>query len=183
MQALPVEKKVSLVLPYLQKAGLLTNLPSPLGRGAGGEGGMRGLELNKVSAVVCAAGDRIKVAGDILDFPEFFVSDDKLTYDPAALKKAFDRPEAAALLKKWLEFLPSVEPFDASTLEKRLHDFVADEGIKIGQIIHPLRVALTGKSVGLGLFDTLAILGRSAGIYRVNQALKRVIPEGGSIIA
>ena len=34
------------------------------------------------------------------------------------------------------------------------------EGIKIGQIIHAVRVAVTGKAVGFGLFETLAILGK-----------------------
>lgn len=43
--------------------------------------------------------------------------------------------------------------------------------MKIGQMIHPLRVALTGKSVGLGLYDALAILGRERSLARLRRAL------------
>ena len=66
-----------------------------------------------------------------------------------------------------------VEPFDAATLDAMMHDFVAAEGIKISQIIHPVRVAATGKSIGLGLFDTLAILGRECVLRRIERAMAR----------
>jgi glutamyl-tRNA synthetase len=51
---------------------------------------------------------------------------------------------------------------------------VAAEGIKTGQIVHPLRVAVTGKSIGPGLFDTLAILGRDTCLLRIDAALARL---------
>ena len=45
------------------------------------------------------------------------------------------------------------------------------KGIKIGQIVHALRVAVTGKAVGFGLFETLAILGRERCLARIDRAL------------
>ncbi len=62
------------------------------------------------------------------------------------------------------------------TLEAMMQQFVAAEGIKIGQIIHPVRVAVTGKSVGLGLFDTLAILGRQRALRRIERAMEKTSP-------
>ena len=64
-------------------------------------------------------------------------------------------------------------PVDAATWEKLVHELVQAEGIKIGQIIHALRVALTGKEVGFGLFDTLAVLGPERGRARVERAVGR----------
>lgn len=52
-----------------------------------------------------------------------------------------------------------------------MHGFVASEGIKIGQIIHAVRVAVTGKTIGFGLFDILAILGRQSSLARIDRAL------------
>ena len=144
-QQLPLEEKVSLVLPYLQQAHLLGENPTATDRA-------------KVVAVVKAAGDRIKVAGDILSFPEFFL--EKLPIDPGMKEKEFSKPEMVELLlKKWLELIPAIQPFDAATIEKRLHEFAASEGIKSGDMIHLLRLALTGRSVGLGLYETAEILG------------------------
>jgi glutamyl-tRNA synthetase len=54
-----------------------------------------------------------------------------------------------------------------------MQSFIADEGVAIGAIIHPLRVGVTGKSVGFGMFDTLAILGRDRTLARIDRALAR----------
>jgi glutamyl-tRNA synthetase len=157
MQMVPVERKVDLVLPYLEKAGLVAD-----------SAGVRA----KVTKIVEAAGDRIKVAGDILDYADFVVADDQVTYDEPAFDKRIRKPpEAAGLLRKFRDQLATTDPFDAPTIEKRLHDFVAAEGIDIGRIIHALRVAVTGKAVGFGVFDSLAILGKASCLVRIERAL------------
>ena len=50
----------------------------------------------------------------------------------------------------------------------------SSEGIKVEQIIHALRVAVTGKAVGFGLFETLAILGKEHCLARIAGALRRL---------
>lgn len=161
MQRLPLEQKFRLVVPFLERAGLV---PSPMPR-----------EYEaRVLHVLRAAGDRIKVAGDILQFDEFFVPDEALAYDPKALDKQLRKPQAAELLGRYRECLAAVETFDASALEALTHRFVADHGIKPADIVHAVRVAITGKSVGLGLFDALAILGRKSSLARIDRALAHV---------
>ena len=157
-QRLPLEKKILLVVPFLEKAGWVTTPPTDDQR-------------RLVEQVVMAAGDRIKVAGDILAFPYFFQQDDSPAYDSKAVEKHLLTPGAAELLAKFRNRLSAAQPFDTQTLETLMHDFVAAEGIKIGRIIHPVRVALTGQSIGLGLFDTLAILGRERSLRRIDHAL------------
>jgi glutamyl-tRNA synthetase len=162
MQALPLGQKVEMVLPYLVKAGVVT---SP---------GAAEVRAN-LTAILQAAGDRIKVAGDILDYSAFFVPDDRLTYDDAAFDKRIRKPsEAAGLLAKFKGALAATDPFDAATVEKRLHEFVQVEGVQIGQVIHALRVAVTGKAVGFGLFESLAILGKEQCLARIDRALGRL---------
>ena len=160
MQQLDMKKKVAMVLPYLQKTGLVAD-PPPCDTAP------------KLAAICKAAGDRIKVAGDILDHECFFVADDQLTYDEKAFEKRIRKPEdAAELLTKFKGVLSSTEPFDAPTLETTLKQFVESEGIKIGQIIHALRVAVTGKAVGFGMFETLAILGQESCVTRIERAIR-----------
>ena len=144
------DRKVALVLPYLEKAGLVA---SPA---------RRGCPQARLPPIVEAAGDRIKVAGDILDYADFFTPDDQLPYDEKAFDKRIRKPpEAAELLRK---FRARAGRGRAVRRRRRwkelLHDFVEREAIKIGQIIHALRVAVTGKAVGFGMFETLAILGK-----------------------
>jgi glutamyl-tRNA synthetase len=159
MRQLAAHRKVELMRPYLVRAGLVRE-PLPEVFDA------------RLARIIEAAGDRLKTAGDILSFPEFFVSDEQLAYDPADFDKRIRRPpEAVVLLQKFRRLLAESPAFEASALERLLHDFVAAEGIKIGQIIHALRVAVTGRSVGLGMFDTLEILGRDACLARIDRAV------------
>jgi len=161
MQQLPLEKKVDFVVPYLQKARLAA---SPL----------TDTERSKIEHVVRAAGDRIKTAGDILDYDYFFVEDAKLVYDEKAVAKSLQKPGAVELLAAYREQLATTEAFDAASLEQMTHAFVVSHGVKIGDIVHALRAAVTGQSIGLGLFDSLAILGRESCSKRIDRALRQV---------
>jgi glutamyl-tRNA synthetase len=159
-QQLSLERKTALAVPFLERAKLVQSPPSPEQR-------------QIVERVVAAAGDRIKVAGDVLLFPYFFQSDEAMGLDEKAAAKHLQNAAAAELLAKFRDRLVTVEPFDAPALEAAIHDFMAAEGIKIGQIIHPVRVAVTGQTVGMGLFDTLAILGRERSLRRIERALAK----------
>ena len=125
----------------------------------------------RLRAVVAAAGDRIKVAGDVVHYAEFFQDDGAFPYDEKAFAKRLAAPGAADRLRRFRAVIETVEPFDAATLEAALHRFVEAEELKIGQVIHAVRVAVTGKAVGFGLFEALEILGRASTLARIERAL------------
>ena len=162
MQQKTVDEKYALCLPFLQKAKYV---------GETGDFPWDSETAVYIKQVIAAAGDRIKLAGDILDFDEFFVADDQLQYDEAAFgKRLANDPVALQLLGEFRERLAVHEPFTAESLEQLLHAFVEEKQVKIGQIIHALRVAVTGKSTGVGMFDALAILGKA----RVERRMQNV---------
>jgi glutamyl-tRNA synthetase len=162
MRELPAAHRVELCIPFLEQAGLVD---SPAGEA----------ELETVAAIVAAAGDRITVAGDVLDYADFFTSDEELPYDEKAFDKRLRKPaEAAELLAGFRDRLASVEPFDAASLETLLRGYVEERGVKLGQVIHALRVAATGKAVGFGMFEILEILGRERCLARIDRAQARL---------
>jgi len=65
-----------------------------------------------------------------------------------------------------------IDPFDAATTEKVFRSLVAELGIKASDLVHPVRVALTGMAVGPGLFETIALLGKEKTIKRLSEAFK-----------
>jgi glutamyl-tRNA synthetase len=165
MQRLDIKKKVAMCLPYLQRAGLIKS-PPPCS------------SADYLAAVLEAAGDRVKVAGEILDFDDFFLADDRLSYDPAAFEKRLVKdPRAVELLRGFRDELAGLEKFDAATTEAALKAYIERQQVKIGQIIHALRLAVTGKPVGFGMFETLAILGRERVLHRIDLALKKAGSE------
>jgi glutamyl-tRNA synthetase len=162
MQQLPAEEKVDRTLPFLEKAGIVA-APAPP-------------EVKvKLRQVVQAAGDRIKVAGDVLEYTNFFLPDEKLAYEEKDFDKRIRKPaEARGLLTRFRDRLIKEQPSDAASWEKLVQDFVQAEGVQLGQIIHALRVAATGKAVGFGLFESLAVLGKAHVLVRLERALARV---------
>ena len=105
MQALTVDERLALTLPYLEQAGWVAAPASAVDR-----------ELAR--GIVAAAGDRIKVAGDILDYDEFFVADEALAHDPKAFDKrirsAAVAPALLAELGAEIAGLPADAAFDAA---------------------------------------------------------------------
>lgn len=160
MARLPLKEKTSKLVDVLQAAGYLPT-PVPCQEG------------ERVRKIVQAAGERIVLLGDILEYHELFCDDDQLTYDAKALEKRLVKPpEARQLLGELRGDLEGTEPFEAETLEATVRQFVQRKGIKIGQIIHTLRVAVTGKAIGFGMFETLEILGRQHCLRRIDRALE-----------
>ena len=82
MQQVPIEQKTAMVLPYLQKAGLVDAQPSDETRA-------------KLAEILRAAGDRIKTSGDVLDYDYFFRSDNQLDYDQKAVDKRLHKANAS----------------------------------------------------------------------------------------
>jgi len=160
MRDLPLKRKVALAVPYLQQAGLVSDPPS--------------CDLApKLGQILDAAGDRIKVAGDVITLDEFFVPDDQLQYDEKALQKRIHNPPLAKeLLARFRDKLADIAEFDAASLDQCMHAFVDAEGIKVGDVIHAVRVAVTGKAAGIGLFDVLSIVGRESCLARIDRCLQ-----------
>ncbi len=157
----PLKKKVAMAVPFLQQAGYVTTPPDcdtgPF-----------------VSKIIAAAGDRMRVAGDILDYEEFFLPNDELQYDDKAFAKRITKPEdAMELLREFRDHLASLNDFEPTSLEATLKAWVDHKQIQIGQIIHALRVAVTGKAVGFGMFETLSILGKENCLARLDCTLAR----------
>jgi glutamyl-tRNA synthetase len=162
LQATPLEERIDLCLPYLEQAGWTSTPANAAERGLAGR-------------IVAAAADRIKVAGDVLDYEEFFLGDGAFSYDEKAFDKRIRNAEgAAALLDGAKASLASCTDFDPPSLENNLAAFVSSEGLALGSIVHALRVAVTGKPVGFGLFDILSILGKERVMARIDRALGRL---------
>lgn len=161
MRGLPMKQKVPLVLPYLQEAGWV-NSPPPCDVGP------------YLLQVLTAIGDRLRVSGDILSFDEFFVDEEKLTVDAQAVSKCLATSDSRAILHEYQVALAELAPFDLTTLEQHMKDFLATRSLKMGQLVHGLRVAVTGKSIGCGVFETLAILGRERCVRRIGRLLEQI---------
>jgi glutamyl-tRNA synthetase len=176
MQALPNAEKVEMALPYLVRAKLVPDAAAA---------------RPFVARVVEAAGPRMTVAGDVLDYDYLFLADDQIGFDPAMATKhladAFKKkaqpgeppapptpaPPLAEMLKKLRAVVAGAEPFTHDTLKNATEALAQTEGAKPGPLSNVLRVATTGREVGFSAYDTLALLGIDRCLARIDRALTR----------
>ncbi|HEX9781066.1 MAG TPA: glutamate--tRNA ligase [bacterium] len=121
-------------------------------------------------------GDRIKVLEDIEEEHAFFFADSPV-YDEAAVEKYLRDGELAPRLLALNERLAGVEPFEAPGLEAAARALIEELGIEAKALIHPVRVALTGRSVSPPLFDVIALLGRDRVRRRLDYAATHLVPQ------
>ena len=159
MSESPVRERLDRCLGYLERAGLVSDTTDPETR-------------RHVEALLQAMGERLKVYSDVLQFDEFLVEDDQLAYDEKAVNKRLRKEEVSGWLRAFRGELAGVEPFEAGVLEELMKGWVEREGLKLGQIIHPVRVAVTGKPAGVGMFEALQLLGRESVLRRIDRALE-----------
>lgn len=95
------------------------------------------------------------------------------TYDPAVIKKRWkeDTPEKMSMLA---ETLGQCEPFTPESVESEVHRLVTDEKWGMGAIMNAWRLLMVGASVGPGLFDLVAFLGKEEVIERMNRGISTI---------
>ena len=154
-QDLPARTKA--VIPFLQQDGFL-DAESPPARGAW------------LEKIVEAVGDRLTTLADISTYTSFFFTDD-LAYDPKAVKKWWRKANTVDILQGLRDVLVSIDDFDRKPIENEIWAYLDGKEIKRIQGMQPLRIALTGKSVGPGLFEIIQLLGQKQVVERLDRAI------------
>jgi glutamyl-tRNA synthetase len=103
----------------------------------------------------------------------FIVGDDAIAYDAQAVAKHLAKGEGAGygVLERLKGVLGAVEPWDAEPIEQAVRQFAEREGLGLGKVAQPLRIAVTGTTVSPSIFDTLALLGKNATLGRIDRCL------------
>jgi len=111
--------------------------------------------------------------GTLTDFLERadFLFIDQLNMDEEDYQKHLSENKAKEFLLLSERFR-QIEPFDAAMTEEIFRAVVDELGVKASDLVHPIRVALTGRAVGPGLFETIALLGKEKTVKRLVEAFQ-----------
>lgn len=104
----------------------------------------------------------------------FLVADDGLEYDADAAKKHLKGDDLAGRLAELRDVLATAEPFDVATTEQALRSLAEAKGVSAAKLIHPLRLALTGRGSSPPVFDVAVVLGREKTIARLQRLIDRL---------
>jgi nondiscriminating glutamyl-tRNA synthetase len=114
---------------------------------------------------------RLTTLNDFPDWADFFFVDD-VNLDASAKEKHLAK-DLSREFKLFAQRLQALEPFDIPSIEASFRELVQELGIESKALIHPIRVALTGKTVGPGLFEVIFYLGKQ----RTQKRLMRWVRE------
>jgi glutamyl-tRNA synthetase len=120
--------------------------------------------------VVGTVRSRTKTVNEIVDASTYFFRDD-FAYDEKGVRKYFSEPVVAGVLRKARQRLERLEPFNVETTEDAYRKLTEELGIKTGELFHPTRLALSGRTMTPGLFEIMMTLGKARTLQRLDRAV------------
>ena len=135
-----------------------------------------GFDLSKfprdyVRAALDTCKGKFRIFAELPAYGGFYFRDD-FEYNPESVAKHFV-PENKSRLETVRAAFAGVETFDAANLEATLKATAANLGLKVGALVHPTRLAVTGSNAGPSLYHLLEILGKEKVLARLDRALAK----------
>ena len=149
---------VGLLIPYLRGKNWVKKRIDPFTR-------------KKILKVTELEQERIKVLSQITDLAGFFFKSD-FEYDQALVDKRLKKDYVPSLLKKMRKRIGGLSLFSEKNLERLIRDVARELALSPGEAFHPLRVALTGKMKGPGLFELAVVLGKNEVLRRIDRVVE-----------
>ncbi len=143
-----------LCIPFLQKAGLFPENPT-VDDGA------------YLREVVNLVRDRLRYLAQIVEFADFFFISE-LNYEEKGVQKWLRQDYVKELLRKLLPAMRELPEWTAEAIEEKVRKIGEEMSLSGGSVIHPLRMAVTGRTAGPGLFETMRVLGRERIVSRLS---------------
>ena len=114
---------------------------------------------------------RVKRDDEMAPFAVYFLTE-AYPFDAAAVAKRLQKPGVAELLEALANTFATCGDFSEAGIEASMRADVEARGISFGQAVHPVRVAVSGRSDGPGLFEMLALLGRERVVNRLRTVAR-----------
>lgn len=124
-----------------------------------------------ILSVISLMKERVQTVNEFVTYGKYFFAAPD-SYDEKGLLKHWT-PEIKEHFTNYTNELNNIEPWDAENLEQHLRSFAEKNGLKAGQFVHPLRLALTGQTVSPGIFEVMVVLGKNTVISRISSFISK----------
>ena len=127
-------------------------------------------DIEYIKKVVLAFHDRLVLIPDIVPLSKYFFVDE-FEYDEKGVNKHFKTEHAKKILESLKERLAKVEPFTRENIEPVFKSLAKELEVKLGVVIHPCRLALTGTLQSPPMYDVVEVLGKEKVSERISRAI------------
>lgn len=118
--------------------------------------------------ITAAYRERSRTLVDFISVYKIFFADE-IEYDEKAVEKYLKKPNSKDIINKCKAAAEKDSKFDKVSLEESYRALADELKVKAAELIHPTRVAISGKTVGAGLFDMMELLGRGKVLKRLGK--------------
>ncbi len=125
-----------------------------------------------VRGALATCAGKVRTFAELPAYCSFYFRDD-FEYDTPAAAKHFI-PANRQILTILREAFDEAEDFHAAALEARFKTIAASMQIKVGALVHPTRLAMTGTTAGPSLYHLLEVLGKERVLARMDRALQQI---------
>ncbi len=144
--------------PYLKDFGLVLDKSNP-----------RHLDI------VAIEQEKYKLLGEVGSLVEFFFKD--VSYDESVINKTLKAPDIEKILNGIKKTYSEISEFNDVVIEAKTREFAKTNGFKNGQVFHPVRVSVSGRTQGPTLFKMIEYLGKDEVIKRIDKTLSLIITQ------
>lgn len=123
--------------------------------------------------VVDLVRSRVKTVNELPDLAQYFFEEPE-AYDEKGVDKYFRKAGSLDKLTAVLEVISHAQSFTALHLEEATRLKAEALGMKAAELIHPARLALSGRTMTPGLFEIIELLGRKTSADRISKAMKYI---------
>lgn len=131
---------------------------------------LENMDEEKLKKIIDLYKIRIKTLTEFIQLTDYFFKDD-YEIEEKGKKKYLDKDENKENMKKFNDRLKSLEDFSHENIEKICRNIIEERNLKAASIIHPTRMAISGKTKGAGLFEIMELLGREKVLERMQKAI------------
>lgn len=153
LKKMPEEKLAEFVVPFLKERGWI------------GED----YDRKWILSIVELYRNRMADIHEFLERTAYLFRDDFVV--SGEMKEKYLNAEQAKCFVDLAAHLEQAQPFSKEQTEEAFRSCVEKNGWKMSDVVHPVRVALTGSDVGPGLFETMAVLGKEKTVQRMKAMI------------
>jgi len=127
-------------------------------------------------AVLSIVKEKIKLLSDVPEWTRYFFTED-YEFDPVAVEKVFGKSEAAERLLALRDKFANIDNWNVEKIETSLKALAQEFGCKTGDLVHPARVAVSGRAVGPSLYHMLEVMGKERVLKRFDRMISQLGAE------
>ncbi|MBU1044360.1 MAG: glutamate--tRNA ligase [Candidatus Omnitrophica bacterium] len=157
IKEMDIDKLTQMIIPSLQEKGYISDT----------------YDQKWLTGLIALYKTRLPTLEHFSKLAGFFFKDE-IEYDQDAVDKFLKIDNVCDYLEKFVQALEKSNPFDKQQIEANVRVLVDALGINAGELIHPVRVALTGGTVSPGIFEIIEFLGKEKSVARLTSVINKL---------